>query len=364
MSDEKELPPQYSMHELHTTKHGVTLRVPARSYQPGDNIPIIVSGSSSAFASWSGDATCVLEGASSAALMGKSRYQAGQIANAGLGGGGAMAITSREEHVFASTSTTLELSQIKEKAENGEMLLQASLNIPIERTCGCDGPRTKGIMPTVPTMDEMRADHSSVKWKMTVEIKRKGLIKRDIKLSLEIPVMLPPVALPDTGLSNSASSVTTFDAVTPPILTAHLTLLPPKPSKPLSIPFRIRVSTSPPPCMVSADDLFPKGKMRVVFYLSQQTWTMGIAQSRFGDAGGFNWAGVRTRAVTPVVCGGGGGKDLELEGEYDLHAEERSADGCGLSIHWLSHASVQWDHLPGLLVVSIPVNLPPAVAQR
>ncbi|WWD17588.1 hypothetical protein CI109_102029 [Kwoniella shandongensis] len=341
-------PPAYSTSSLTTSSHGVTLSIPSISYQPGSNVPITITAPQSSFASFVGDAICTLEGMSSVTLMGKMRYQAGQLTNIGFGGGAAYPITSREEHVFASTSTSINLTPSKEKTSGGDAVLQAGLDIPAERSCSCDGPRTSGILPSVPLVEENVIERSGVSWTLAVVIKRKGLTKRDIN---------------DAILTNSSTHATKFTSPTPPVCTVSLAVFPPTASRPLSIPFRIHVATTPSPSIVTASDVHPHGKLKVTFSLTRNTWTKGIKQSGFGDPGGYAWPGVHTRSVSPAVLQGGGRDGVEFEGVYDLAEQEKTVDGCGLSIHWTCHAIVQWDHLSRPVGVSIPINLPPAVAQ-
>jgi hypothetical protein len=101
-----------------------------------------------------------------------------QLLNAGMGGS-AMPITGREEHIFAlSTQTSTPQSN-----------MNMAIQIPDKRTCNCShssnvdynketGLEESGIMPSIGSGD---LGGNRVTWKLKVDIKRKGVLKRDIK---------------------------------------------------------------------------------------------------------------------------------------------------------------------------------------
>lgn len=101
--------------------------------------------------------------------------QGAMMVNASLGSGGAAMITSREQHTFAKVSTTISLRVNKEGGG-----IEHVVQIPKERTCDCLGPRTEGLLPSFKAEGD-EADESSAEWKLEVVIKRKGLLKRDVK---------------------------------------------------------------------------------------------------------------------------------------------------------------------------------------
>jgi hypothetical protein len=101
--------------------------------------------------------------------------------NAGLGGGPAVPVTAHEEHIFARKTLEVPLKRDKNQKEQlGGTTFPIHFSIPSERTCSCTGPPQEGILPSIP-LQEGTADRSSVRWRVKVEIKRKGLLKRDIK---------------------------------------------------------------------------------------------------------------------------------------------------------------------------------------
>jgi hypothetical protein len=97
------------------------------------------------------------------------------MVNAGLGSGGAAMITSRETHTFVKVSSVIPLRISKEGGG-----IEHEIIIPTERTCTCEGDKRDGVLPTFGAEDD-ETDESSVEWKLVVVVKRKGLLKRDIK---------------------------------------------------------------------------------------------------------------------------------------------------------------------------------------
>jgi hypothetical protein len=97
------------------------------------------------------------------------------LMNAGLGSGGAAMITSRESHTFVRCSSVIPLRVDKEGGG-----IEHDVIIPTERTCACPGPKQAGVLPTFEA-DGNEADESSVEWTLVVLVKRKGILKRDIK---------------------------------------------------------------------------------------------------------------------------------------------------------------------------------------
>lgn len=93
----------------------------------------------------------------------------GQLAN-GPGLGAGAIITAHEDHVFATAETAVSLI---DGISNGRV------TIPVTNTCS-DG-HGNGVMPYVPERDAMQRDRSWVRWRLKVVIKRKGLLKRDVK---------------------------------------------------------------------------------------------------------------------------------------------------------------------------------------
>ena len=107
------------------------------------------------------------------------------MVNATMGSGGAAMITSRETHVFVRQKSIFPLRHTKgssEKVSDGGVGMENTIHIPTERTCECPGSKEggEGLLPTFSTTGD-ETDESSAEWKVTVIIKRKGLLKRDVK---------------------------------------------------------------------------------------------------------------------------------------------------------------------------------------
>ncbi|ORY27619.1 hypothetical protein BCR39DRAFT_222064 [Naematelia encephala] len=366
-------PAQGSGGILSDSSHHIALQIPDQTYHPGSTVQVKLSVPRSDVNTVDGDVACSLEGYSSVGLMGKSRYQAAQIANAGMGAGGAYAVTAHEDHVFARSSNTIPMTLDKSHAEMGgeQVQFENGLVVPTVRTCDCPGPKENGILPSVPETD--MPDRSSVVWKVKVVIKRKGLLKRDIHLSVIISMDLPPNPPLQNPLSFTASRPLSFSNNTlssPPQLTAELVIL--RPTKPLTIPFRILLSTTPSPSILSIDDIPPRGDLEVSFSLSRHVWTSGIENSKFNDKGGFQWVGTRVGTLgkgtgnTPgrigLVQGEKGGEKsrgvLEFEGEYEYLPGQKTVQGCGLAITWSAHVHAQWNKMQSPLSINAPIQLP------
>lgn len=97
------------------------------------------------------------------------------MVNAGMGSGGAAMITSRETHTFVKVSSIIPLRVSKE--DGG---IEHEVIIPTERTCACEGDKREGVLPTFGADDD-ETDESSVEWRLGVVVKRKGILKRDVK---------------------------------------------------------------------------------------------------------------------------------------------------------------------------------------
>jgi hypothetical protein len=97
------------------------------------------------------------------------------IMNASMGSGGAAMITSREQHTFVKVSSYMPLRLDKEGGG-----IEHDIVIPTERTCDCPGPSSEGVLPSFGAQGD-EGDESMVEWELTVVVKRKGLLKRDIK---------------------------------------------------------------------------------------------------------------------------------------------------------------------------------------
>lgn len=91
-----------------------------------------------------------------------------------------MPITGREEHLFALST----------QSQPPQAEMDIVIRIPDKRTCDCShnsnvdfnretGEEESGIMPSLSISGNLGGDR--VVWKLKVEIKRKGVLKRDIK---------------------------------------------------------------------------------------------------------------------------------------------------------------------------------------
>ncbi|KAK4686261.1 hypothetical protein P7C73_g3872, partial [Tremellales sp. Uapishka_1] len=369
-------PPAYSHTSasndtLTDSSHGFTLTVSSAPFRPGQTVPISLKASPSDIHSIEGDIQCVLEGMSSVQIMGKMRYQVGQIAAGGGGGGGPMMpITSREDHVFARTTAPLAFPTKDGSGGKDDGIVTAELIVPTQRTCACDGPREDGwgIMPSVPLREEIM-DRSWVRWRIKVVVERKGLLKRNVKLSIDIPVLPFP-----HGASHQPTPITTSTPLnltsgpnnSPPDLHTTLALSFPQPASQLAMNFTYRLATTPAPSILSADDLYPTGKLRVFFHISRRVWTQGIASSS-GDSGGFNWASTRIGTIGlglnaagasksgSIRLVGAGPNGLDFEGKYELSPADLQVSGCALSIKYTAHAYIEWDRIKGPLTIDVPL---------
>jgi hypothetical protein len=69
-------PPSYTPSQpLSVTHSDFTLSVPSRPYYPGDALRVTLAAPPAALSHVVGDIQCILEGTSTAELMGKKRYQ-------------------------------------------------------------------------------------------------------------------------------------------------------------------------------------------------------------------------------------------------------------------------------------------------
>lgn len=97
------------------------------------------------------------------------------LVNASLGPNGAAMVTSRETHVFSRSTWTFPLSKTKDKESIGSDVI-----IPQERSCDCSGSKTEGVLPSFQGGGD-GGDESRVEWELAVRVRRKGVLKRDIK---------------------------------------------------------------------------------------------------------------------------------------------------------------------------------------
>jgi len=99
-----------------------------------------------------------------------------------------MPITGREEHLFALAAYSVPAPS----ASHTQPETTISIRVPDQRTCSCShhsnvdfnretGLEESGIMPSLGSRDNSNMGGNRVTWKLKVEIKRKGVLKRDIK---------------------------------------------------------------------------------------------------------------------------------------------------------------------------------------
>ena len=192
-----------------TSSHGVQLHVAGTRFSLGEIVPFSISVDASALSSLAEEATVVLEGFSTITVMGKLRWQvsatlpmstskidsptlpqaARAVHNVGGMGPGTLA-TAIESHTFASSSMTIPLKGGKtdipgvqaSQGEGGVLKWDInSLSIPTSRSCTCfhDNPRPA---PTLKSgMGPLAQPLAAVRWRVRVLIKRKGVLRRNIK---------------------------------------------------------------------------------------------------------------------------------------------------------------------------------------
>lgn len=97
------------------------------------------------------------------------------ILNASLGTNGAAMVTSRETHIFSRSTWSFPLTKTK-----GSGTIESEIVIPHERSCSCPGPRSEGVLPSLQGGGD-GGDESRVEWELGVRIRRKGVLKRDVK---------------------------------------------------------------------------------------------------------------------------------------------------------------------------------------
>ncbi|GAA5960995.1 hypothetical protein JCM3765_006495 [Sporobolomyces pararoseus] len=305
-----------------------------------------------------------LLGETRATIMGKERWQAGAVMNASLGGGAigaaGMPITSIERLPFleldiplvSSTTAGSEGSKRPEKSEpSSSAASNAGSQAVYEFTLPY--PPNDQLLPAV-APKEFDMTTVSVTWTLRFTGVRKGLLKRNDSLSLDLPVMFPT---PQVSLQTTISSIHPFKfdsgANEGMTLQATLSATPIYHRSPIHFSLMLSPSTSAAAHLLATSS----PPLKVDASLSRQTRTTPIANPNSGRS--FEWAGVRILMAEMKRVKD---DDWKWEGTISLPDGECSVESKGVAIsHKLNCHIVSPVLAQAALHISLPVFLPSTI---
>lgn len=93
-------------------------------------------------------------------------------------------IAGRDDHIFALVSTSVP----RPESFGRDATHTLELAIPERRTCDCAPSKSgDGVIPSIGWRGSL-GERNRVKWKVRVQIRRKGVLKRDIKWVVSVSV--------------------------------------------------------------------------------------------------------------------------------------------------------------------------------
>ncbi|GAA5976495.1 hypothetical protein JCM5350_001710 [Sporobolomyces pararoseus] len=315
-----------------------------------------------------------LVGETRATIMGKERWQAGAVMNATLGGGAigaaGMPITSIERLPFleldiplvSSATAAKGDSKRPEKSDSSSSTTSiAGSQAVYEFTLPY--PANDQLLPSVGPK-EFDMTTVSVTWTLRFTGVRKGLLKRNDSLSLDLPVVFPT---PEVSLPRTISSIQPFkfdtgandtrgykhrEIATKNVMTLEATLS----ATPITYRSPIHFTLTLSPSTSAAAHLLSTSSppLKIDASLSRQTRTTPIANPNSGCS--FEWAGVRI-----LMAGMERVKDddWKWEGTISLPDGECSVESKGVAIsHKLNCHIVSPVLAQAALHISLPVFLP------
>ncbi|KAL8286870.1 hypothetical protein RQP46_003876 [Phenoliferia psychrophenolica] len=340
----------------HNSRLSITLAAPSSSFHPGETLhPTVTIHGSPSFSSLS----LRLRGRTKATIMGKDRWQQGQMSNLGMGGS-AMMITSIETHTFVELDVPLVgPGGARERAEMGEK--------HGKEEGGSAGGVYEVVLPAVgdgqllPSYDAADAgdDAAGVSVTYTLELlgTRHGLFKSNDKLSIEIPVSIPldspiPTSLDPSQwpsnhfhplLSEGPAPPTELPTLSPIHLSYH----------PLSSPsslIRFRVSLTPPDQSWSSSSS-SETPLAVTASLARRIRTTPVDDPESGKT--FEWAGIR---IAPGVVKQSG--SLEWEGTLEVPKGQRTVMSASVGVSYVLTVKVVSPVTKAHILASMAVFIP------
>ncbi|GAA5831896.1 hypothetical protein JCM3766R1_000142 [Sporobolomyces carnicolor] len=300
-----------------------------------------------------------LVGETRATIMGKERWQAGVVMNASLGGpamgAAGMPITSVERLTFldfeiplVSSSSAPHDAKRPEKSEWDAHMPQAGSRAVYE--FALPAPPDEQLLPALAPR-EFDMTTVSVVWTLKFVGVRKGLLRKNDSLSIDLPVVC---ASRQPSLPRTVSAVQSFKFDTGKnegmTLQAHVDATPLSHRAPLLFSLSLEPSsssaahlltTSSPPVKVNAS-------------LSRHTRTTPIANPNSGRS--FEWAGVRILAVDLERVKD---DDWRWQGMIQIPEGECTVESKGVAVtHKLNCHIISPVLAQAALHVSLPVFLP------
>ncbi|GAA5834000.1 hypothetical protein JCM5353_008606 [Sporobolomyces roseus] len=347
---------------LSASNSRVELSLSAPHYTPGSTLrPSIHYKEASQYTSTS----LRLLGETKATIMGKERWQTGAAVNASLGGGGAggMPVTSIERLPFLNFEIPL-LSSSKNASSDAKRPEKSNGASSSASSALGDQDLYEFVLPSPPENQLLPAVVSrqfdmttvSVTWTLKFEGIRKGFLKRNDTLSLEIPVVFP---LPPQSLPTSIALVHPFKFDTGSsqgmTLQAGLSIVPISYRKPLDLTLTLTPSSSSAAHLLSTSS----SALKISASLSRQTRTTPIQNPGSGRA--FEWAAVR---VVQTILERRKDNDWQWEGTLSPPEGECTVESKGVAVRYAVNCHIVSTVLAhAALHVSLPVFLPTSLVE-
>ncbi|GAA5938452.1 uncharacterized protein JCM15063_000740 [Sporobolomyces koalae] len=347
--------------ESHNSRARVELWLPRAVCAPGDTLRVAVHLDHDGHYTSS---SLRLYAYTRATIMGKDRWQAGAVMNATLGGGGMGAAG-----VPVTTVETLPFLDLEIPCTSAGTAAQADPKRPEKQANDVDPavtppsqssriyefelphPQDAQILPSLAARQfDMTA--VSVLWTLKFEGVRKGLLRRNDSLTIELPVVFPTP--PPSLLPSTASLVRPFKFDSGSnegmSLQADLSL------DALSHRAPLQFTLSLVPSSASASHLLTTGPnaLKITASISRQTRTTPILNPSSGRS--FEWAGVR---VVQTDMTRAKDDDWKWYGSIELPDGDCSVESKGIALKYLLNCHVISPVLAqAALHISIPVFIP------
>lgn len=350
------------MHSDGNSRATLTIVAPRAEYSPGTAIQISLQLSSSN--DWTDSSTFRLVGRTDAIVMGIDRYQVAVQTNIGSGGS-AMMVTSRENLTFLDSGLEL-ISPDDAHLDAGDDKKKAGGGRGDSVPTGLRGGIYSVTLPdwvTLPAFPPLADDPAGVSCRYTIELvgHRKGLFKKNDRISLELPVAIPlktPITADEleecNWLTHSVHRPLKYQGADDQDVFVTATL-------------SHRPITDPADPIIYSLDLLPSPAAQSLFsdpkistFLARRIRTTPLEHTK--SCKEFDWAGIRLNkgevGIGDKVHGGG----MRYRCSVKPPANQCSVEAEGFGVRYVLGCSVSSPSLVNDLIIKLPVYVPSTAA--